>query len=331
LRARLAEARAAARLSARAERRSQVRLESHKGAAAAEDLASQRRLNSLARRMPLAEERERRRIAVEIHDHLSQDLALIKMKLGMLRTRAESTDLRRGLEEIAGLLDPVLERTRALTFELSPPVLYELGLDEALEWLAERLFRRHGIAVRFQGATGGRRAAGVPDEVSVLLFQATRELLANIVKHAGARHATVRCARGQGRVVVTVTDDGRGFDSSQLVAANGNGNGTSGNGRNGTGKNGAGRNGNGKNGNGSHSLELDGVGLFGIRTRLEDIGGRMDVRSRRGAGTEVTLSVPLAANGDAVASDPATPAGATGAAVSPGRRRPPSPRKRSKS
>ena len=241
-------------------------------------------MSSLARGQPLSEERERRRIAVEIHDHLSQNLALIKMKLGMLRARSDSAELRKGLEEVAALLDPVLERTRSLTFELSPPVLYELGLDEALEWLAEQVSRRHGIRVTFQAATPGRRNVGGADEVTVLLFQATRELLANAVKHARARHVTVRSAWSRDAVTVTVADDGRGFNASKLLAAAGG----MGNGdvmRDTTGE--------GRNGRGSPGPESEGFGLFSIRARMQHLGGRMDVSSARGAGTEVTLSVPL--------------------------------------
>ena len=241
-------------------------------AAEAQEIAYQNRLSSLASELSLAEERERRRIAVEIHDNLSQNLALVKMKLAMLRHGAEPGDVLRGLDDAIALLDPLLERTRTLTFELSPPVLYELGLDAALEWLADRVGQQHGVAVRFKGQPkpAGRAApAPVPEDVAVLLFQAVRELLMNVVKHARASHVEVRSARAGSKVTVAVADDGRGFDPASLTAAARNGD--------------------------SRNRKTGGFGLFSIRTRLEHMGGRMEIRSGDGSGTEVTLTVPLAA------------------------------------
>jgi signal transduction histidine kinase len=269
------------------------------GAAVVREDADRQQLRWLASQLSLAEERERRRIAVEIHDNLSQNLALIKMKLGMLRQRVDQPEALKGIDELSGLLDPVLERTRSLTFELSPPVLYELGLDEALEWLAERMAQQHHVVVCFEEAPKAARAAApVPHDVAVLLFQAVRELLMNVVKHAAARHVTVRSARADGDVSITVSDDGRGFDVSDLTAAgrhgagsgNGNGNADGNTVRN----SGGDRDGKGNGDGDARAHDLQGFGLFSIRTRLEHLGGRMEIRSAPNAGTNITLAAPLA-------------------------------------
>jgi signal transduction histidine kinase len=264
--------------------------------AEAQEASYQKRLSSLASELSLAQERERRRIAVEIHDNLSQNLALIKMKISMLRSRAEPPEVREALGEVTDLLDPVLERTRSLTFELSPPVLYELGLDEALEWLCERMARQHHMVVRFEGpASGGAGShAPVPHDVAVLLFQAARELLMNVVKHARARRTTVRSSRGEGRATIMVADDGAGFDTA-VLAGPGRGRrpaGASPNGDDG----GDGTRGPGNGACGPDHDDLRGFGLFSIRTRLDHLGGRIDIRSGPGEGTVVTLTVPLAAD-----------------------------------
>ena len=296
--------------------------------AEAQEASYQKRLSSLASELSLAEERERRRIAVEIHDNLSQNLALIKMKVSMISGRAQAPEVRKGLGEVIELLDPVLEQTRSLTFELSPPVLYELGLDEALEWLAERFARQHHVVVRFESAGEGAAPGGdrdgdggrvsgrsgrsqppVPHEVAVLLFQAVRELLMNVVKHARARRIVVRSERVDGGVSVSVSDDGSGFDPALLAAPRGtqparatdghNGDGAR---RHGNSRHGAGKNGDGgaagagpREGRADPVHDLQGFGLFSIRTRLEHLGGKMEVRSARESGTVIVLSVPIPA------------------------------------
>ena len=99
----------------------------------------QERLRTLALDLSLVQERERRRIAIDLHDHIGQNLAFSKMKLGALRESVRCTSLLEPLEEIYALVVQTIEDTRSLVFELSPPVLYELGLEAGLEWLAERV------------------------------------------------------------------------------------------------------------------------------------------------------------------------------------------------
>ncbi len=137
-------------------------------------------LRRLAAEVCLAEERERRRIAADLHDHLGQALALMKMRLQNLRGDAVLGGHGSTLDELVALSDQAIRYTRSLTFDLSPPVLYELGLGPALEWLGEDLARRHGLKV----AVRDRARLALPDDLKVMLWKSARELLHNVVKHA---------------------------------------------------------------------------------------------------------------------------------------------------
>lgn len=218
------------------------------------------KLRSLASELGLAEERERRRIAVEIHDHISQALAMAKMRLEAACRQTADHPVSKDLCDLADIVGEVLEQTRSLTFEVSPPVLYELGFEPALEWLAERAHKQYHFPVTVDLS---RKPVGLPPDLAVLLFQAARELLVNVAKHAYASQATLRLRHTDGRVDLTVEDDGGGFIAPPPTATDGD-------------------------------QHLNGFGLFSIRARLEHLGGGLQVESRVDRGSRVTLTVPLA-------------------------------------
>ena len=220
-------------------------------------LVYQEQLRSLASELSLAEERLRRRIATEVHDNISQNLAISKIKLESLAESVESPDLRHPLEEIRDLIGQTIESTRALTFEMSPPVLYELGFEAAVGWLTRQARQRYDLAVDFKD---DGRDKPLDNDIRVLLFQAVRELLVNVVKHASARQAKVSTRRVGNKIRVTVQDDGVGFDTSEI---------------------------------GGGDYQSGGFGLFNLRERLDHIGGRVTIESKQGKGTRVTLIVPL--------------------------------------
>jgi PAS domain S-box-containing protein len=220
-------------------------------------LAYQERLRSLASELSLAKERERRRIATELHDRIGQSLAACKIKLGVLRASASSTGIAEPLNEIHELVDEIIQETRSLTFEVSSPILYELGLEAAVEWLAEQIQERHGILYDFED---DRQPKPIDGDIRVLLFQAVRELLTNVAKHAQAHSVKVSIGRDDSNIKITVEDDGIGFDMSET---------------------------------GSHWSRNEGFGLFSIRERLDYLGGRLEVESEPGRGTWATLTAPL--------------------------------------
>jgi signal transduction histidine kinase len=225
--------------------------------AEAEIKSYQGQLRRLASELLLTEERGRRAIAAELHDHLGQALAFVKMKALEFAGNAVFCGFEHDIGEITTLLDRTIQYTRSLTCEISPPVLYELGLGPAIEWLADQFRHKHGLCVdvRVSGDLGS-----LPDELRIMVFQSVRELLTNIVKHAKPNSARVFVGKQGNLLTVEVADDGLGFD---LAAA------------------------------GVGAGGQDGFGLFSIRERVTHLGGRALIQSKPGAGTHVRLDVPL--------------------------------------
>lgn len=216
----------------------------------------QERLRSLTSALALAEERERRRLAMDLHDSIGQDLALAKGKVGLLKATQEAVALSAPLGEIQTLLDQIIQQTRTLTFELSPPILHELGLEVALEWLAEQTQNRHGLDVQI--AERGARVA-LKDDRRIIVFRAVRELLFNVIKHAQAHSIRIDIRREAEMIFVSVKDDGKGFDTSLLAAVD---------------------------------RSDRGFGLFSIQERMDSLGGTIAVDAKVGEGTCVVLAVP---------------------------------------
>jgi PAS domain S-box-containing protein len=214
-------------------------------------------LRSLASELSLAEERARRQMASDIHDHVSQKLAISKMKLESLAESVRSSKVAAALRETNDLIAQVIKSTRSLTFELSPPVLYELGFEAAVEWLTKQARQQHGLATEF---TDDGRAKPLDDDIRVLLFQAVRELLVNVAKHAKAQNVEVSTKRLGDKIKVSVEDDGIGFDASSTS---------------------------------SRRYGSTGFGLFSIHERLGHIGGHLKVESEPGHGTRVSLVAPI--------------------------------------
>jgi PAS domain S-box-containing protein len=219
--------------------------------------AYQEQLRFMASEMSLIEERQRRDIATVLHDQIGQVLALAKIKLGGMKEAASAGKRSRETDEIRELLDQAIRSSRSLTFDISPPILYELGFEAAVQTLCEKIQQQHGIRLKF---SSDREPKPLHDYVVVFLFQAVRELLVNIVKHARAGNVQVSCRRNDRQIVIVVADDGSGFDTSPTV---------------------------------SQSPGNRSFGLFSIRERLYYLGGEMAVDSAPGRGTRVTLVAPL--------------------------------------
>jgi PAS domain S-box-containing protein len=217
----------------------------------------QAQLRSLASELSLTEERERRRLATDLHDAIGQSLAMAKLKLDLLRSGTKGEQRTGELSDVARLIVQAIQHTRSLTFELSPPVLYELGLEAALDSLVERMQHAHDIQIDFS-SDGGSFSLG--EDLSVFCFRAVQELLINVVKHARTRQARISLSREGGTLKIIVLDHGVGFVPGTMP---------------------------------NHADQSSGFGLFSIEERVRHFGGHLEVDSRRGRGTRVTLFIPL--------------------------------------
>ena len=217
----------------------------------------QEQLQSLASELSLTEERERRRLATVLHDHIAQLLVLAKGKFEQLQESTLYRSLAKPMEEIRRLIEESIRYTRSLVFELSPPILYDLGFEPAMEWLAEHMQQQYGLAVEVEDDDHPKP---LDNEARVLLFRAVRELLFNVLKHAKASRARVCLHRVGEQVQVVVEDDGVGFAPDKLCAPTG---------------------------------KMEGFGLFSIRERLNYFKGSMEIESTPGALTRVSLTMPL--------------------------------------
>jgi signal transduction histidine kinase len=215
----------------------------------------QRRLKAVASELALAEARERRAIADELHDGMGQLLALCKMKLAALARQVQCPDTARSANEVADLVQQVIHQTRTLTVELSSPVLYELGLEAAIEWLAGRFQDQYDLLIDCRIDDSPKP---LPEAAKIFLFRAVRELLMNVAKHARSSEVELAVSSREDCIEILVADQGIGFDPASAA-----------------------------------TTSASGFGLFSIRERMEFLGGKMHIASSPAQGTRVTLTVPL--------------------------------------
>jgi signal transduction histidine kinase len=218
----------------------------------------QDRLRALVAELTLSEERERRRIATELHDGAAQLLAFARIQLSSAKRAIIDEEAAAKLGEISFTLKESLQQIREVLLDLSSPALNEIGLSAALsEWLEEQVGRRHGLATSFVDESG---VVPLENDVRALLFRSARELIMNCLRHAEAKSVAVRMASSGQTLRITVEDDGRGFDpeaSNRKPDSEG------------------------------------GFGLFSVRERMSDLGGQLEVESAPGKGCRATLVLPL--------------------------------------
>ncbi len=218
-------------------------------------LADQEALRSLTSELQLAEERERRQIANDLHDSIGQILALSKWELVRLQ-KSVPPEAAASMKELANQLDLAVKQARTLSFELSPSILYDLGFEVALEDLAERFSKERKIKCKFHSSAGREPLC---DAVKILLYRSVRELLINVAKHANATAVRISLDKIDNNLHITVEDNGDGFDVSVF--------------------------------NGQ-SKRPKGFGVLSIQERLRHMGGQFEIQSNSGGGTKVTLVAP---------------------------------------
>jgi PAS domain S-box-containing protein len=217
--------------------------------------ADQERIASLTEELLMVEERERRRIAIDLHDSVGQILAFSKREIGAAQKVAPAA-LTQNLVEVKKQIENAIKHTRDLTFDLSPQTLYSFGLEPATEELAEKFSGEHGLTCQF-GADDQPKP--LTEQFTVLLYRCVRELLLNIAKHARAKQVYISVERRNMNIEITVADDGQGFDPAILDSA----------------------------------ANMKRFGLVSIRERLRRLGGKLSLQSSKGKGTKAILTAPL--------------------------------------
>lgn len=209
---------------------------------------TERALQAAVAAATLAEERERRKLAADLHDDAGQLLSLASLKLHAL---GEAREVERGarMVELEDLLVEIRRRISSLSFQLSPPLLHDVGLIAAVQWLAEDLETSHGLSVKIIE----EHELKLDENARVTFYRAIRELLLNVVKHAGVKEARVRVSREGGIARIAVEDGGVGMPPR---------------------------------------AKRYGFGLLALRERVEQLGGSLDTRSTPGSGTTVVVSLP---------------------------------------
>jgi PAS domain S-box-containing protein len=224
-----------------------------------ERIQAEGRIRALASQVTLAEQEERQRIAQILHDDLQQSLFAIKTQLTILMTDSQlkvSEALKSELKQVQRWVSDAIGITRSLSIDLNPIVLQGEGFADAVHWLSSQMQTQHGLAVQVEGEESFRH---FDQQMRLLLFQTVRELLFNIVKHAGPSSATVTLEQTDGKARITVSDTGKGFDVEAVL-------------------------------NDPKSAH----GLLILQDRLALMGCTIQMTSAAGQGTRVVIDAPLA-------------------------------------
>ena len=217
----------------------------------------QNKLRALWSHLSLAEERERQRISANLHDKIGQYLALAKIKLGALISSIDDPERKAEADDIRSLVSESILHARSLMFEMNKPLLFEISLTETLRTLCMNFRKEHNFFCTFED---DGRPKPLGDDLSVVIYQAARELLLNVKKHAYAERATVMFLRDGDDVKLIIEDDGCGFDVESAKFRNGS---------------------------------AKGFGLFSISERIEFYGGKIEIVSKPQSGTKVEVTVPI--------------------------------------
>lgn len=223
-------------------------------------LSYQKQLRSLATRLSQAEEETRRAIADELHEQVGQNLSVIKLKLGELRRTVSLPEAQEQFDSFGQLLEAIIRDTRTMTFELSPPILYDIGLEAAIAWTAEQFQAKNNIVCQVEDDGDEKPVA---TDLRNVLFRSIQEALINIVKYADAGRVTISLRREENFILIDIIDDGRGFDPTKLE---------------------------------KYEDHSEGFGLFSIRERLDLLGGHLTIHSAPGEGTKIAMTAPLNLN-----------------------------------
>lgn len=213
------------------------------------------RFRRLAKAVWQVQEDERRRLARELHDGIGQTLAALKNQLEWTATSSGASGVEPQIRDAAELASQALEDTRELSRLLRPPVLDDLGLTAALRWLGRTVSKRFDFEVTIESDEFDQRPAA---EIETVLFRIAQEALTNAAKHAQATSVLVSLRKIADELVLSITDNGGGFDINEVAKAH----------------------------------DGTGVGLRGMKDRVELFEGSLEIHSESGSGTQITARLP---------------------------------------
>ena len=216
----------------------------------------QESLKKMTTELSLIEEKQRKEFAADIHDHLSQLLVISQMKMNDLKNQLQKEN-KQQLETISKHIAEALDNSRQITYDLSPPVLYELGLVETMYWLIDKLNDEQDINADF---ITNIETVELPESKLILIYRVIQELVSNALKHAEAEMIEIVFKAKHDLLEIYVEDDGKGFRV---------------------------------NGSENTKFKKGGFGLFAVKERVSNMGGDFSVNSKTGVGTSVKITVPL--------------------------------------
>jgi PAS domain S-box-containing protein len=215
------------------------------------------KLRRYALQLSLTEEKEKRRIATALHDAIGHELSFCKFKIDKATRSMSQSEVRQDLVDASVSINKAIESTKKLTFEISPPVLWELGLHTALLWLCDNMEKNYGIRTR---VVHDGKADDFSADLNLVLFQAARELLVNVAKHSKANHCEISLTSTDDNIIMSVKDDGVGFQHKVK---------------------------------GTLAGMYAGIGLFSIHERVSSMKGSINVESKPGLGARIKVTLPL--------------------------------------
>jgi PAS domain S-box-containing protein len=216
----------------------------------------QETLRAMDAELQMAEERARCKLAQDLHDSVAQLLAAARMQIGLCAKCRDMDAWPKLLDDASNIIKEALQQTRSLVFQLSPPSLYSDGFQAALEDLASHMLPVYGLNVKFHDCED---PVNLEEPIRIQVFRAVRELLINVSKHSGKRECAVSLEQKGNMLIVTVEDHGAGFDVSDTNA----------------------------------NQDGGGFGLFGVRERLKNIEGSLQIASAPGKGTKAIIRAPI--------------------------------------
>jgi signal transduction histidine kinase len=225
---------------------------------------SEKSLRELSLHLLRTQDEERRRIGRELHDSLGQNLSFMKMQLGSLKSAVQGgkiDDIQRQLAEVGRIVEDSVTEVRTISYLLYPPMLEELGLQSAISWYVDGFTKRSGIQTRLEIACDLGR---LPRDAEMAMFRILQESLTNVHRHSGSRTATVRLLLRDARLILQITDQGKGIPSANLEES------------------------------GEDWTGALGVGLRGMHERMRQLGGRLELESTS-SGTTIVAEVPIEA------------------------------------